>query len=90
VSELIVQATLFTLVFFISDIDLGLSVSTGQLSGLATTALVVIAVLVVTGVIAFAVPSWRRRALDWLHQAHDALQVMHDPRKFVQPTTYGP
>jgi hypothetical protein len=30
VSEMVVQVTLFVLVFFISDVDLGLSLSTDQ------------------------------------------------------------
>jgi uncharacterized protein (TIRG00374 family) len=83
-SELVVQAALFVLVFFTSDIDLGLSLDTEQLSGVATTALIVIAALIVAGAVAFAVPSVRRRVIDWIHQARDALQVLRSPRKVVQ------
>ena len=84
VSEFVVQLTLFVLVFFSSDVDLGLSLKTDQLSGVATTALIIIAALVVAAAIAFAVPSLRRRVLTWLHQARDALQVLRDPRKLLQ------
>ena len=41
-SDFVVQIILFVLVFFISDVDLELSVSQDQLSGVATTALIVI------------------------------------------------
>jgi uncharacterized membrane protein YbhN (UPF0104 family) len=84
VSEFLVELALFVLVFFISDVDLKLSVSEDQLSGVATTALIVIAALVVAGAIAFAVPSLRQRVLGWFHQARDALQVLRNPRKLVQ------
>jgi uncharacterized protein (TIRG00374 family) len=84
VSEFVVQITLFVLVFFSSDVDLGLSLKTDQLSGVATTALIIIAVLIVAAAIAFAVPSLRQRVLTWLHEARDALQVLRDPRKLLQ------
>jgi uncharacterized membrane protein YbhN (UPF0104 family) len=83
-SELVIQVVLFVLVFFTSDINLGLSLNTDQLNGVATTALIVIAAVVVAGVIAFAVPSLRQRALTWLHQARDALQVLGTPRKILE------
>jgi uncharacterized protein (TIRG00374 family) len=82
-SDFVVQAVLFVLVFFISDVDLGLSLSTDQLSGVATTALIVLAALIVAGIVAAAVPSLRQRVAGWLHQARDALQVLHDPHKLV-------
>jgi uncharacterized membrane protein YbhN (UPF0104 family) len=82
-SELLVQAVLFVLVFFISDVDLGLSVDTEQLSGIATTALVVIAVLVIAVVVAIAVPSLRQRLVTALHEARDALQVLRTPRRLL-------
>jgi uncharacterized protein (TIRG00374 family) len=80
-SDFVVQVALFLGVFFISDIDLQLSVSQDQLSGLATTALVVIAALLVAGVTAYVVPALRQRVADWLEQARDAFQVLHDPHK---------
>jgi uncharacterized protein (TIRG00374 family) len=84
VSELVVQVVLFVLVFFTSDIDLGLSLDTDQLNGVATTGLIVIAAVLVATVTAFAVPSLRQRVLTWLHQARDALQVLGTPRKVLQ------
>jgi uncharacterized protein (TIRG00374 family) len=84
VSEFVVQVTLFVIVFFLSDVDLGLSVGTDQLSGLATTALIIVGVLLVAGIVALLVPSLRARVTEWLHQARDALQVLHNPRKLLE------
>ena len=83
-SDFVVQAVLFVLVFFISDVDLGLSLSTDQLSGVATTALIVLAALIV-GRRHRRSPSRRcaKRVADWLHEARDALQVLHDPHKLM-------
>ncbi len=72
------------LVFFTSDVDLGLSLSTDQLSGVATTALIVIAVLVVAGVIAFAIPSLRHRALAGSTRPATRLAGPAGPRKLLQ------
>jgi uncharacterized membrane protein YbhN (UPF0104 family) len=83
VSEMFVQVVLFVLVFFISDVDLGLSMDTAQLNGVATTALIVIAAVVLAGLVAFLVPSLRERALGWLRQAREAMHVLRDPRKLV-------
>jgi uncharacterized protein (TIRG00374 family) len=71
-------------VFFTSDVDLELALKPGQLSGVTTGALIVVAVLVVAGGLAFAVPSLRQRTVAWLHQARDSLQVLRNPRKLVQ------
>jgi uncharacterized membrane protein YbhN (UPF0104 family) len=84
VSEFVTQVVLFLLVFFVSDVDLGLSVSQDQLSGLATTALIIFAVLVVAGAVAFLVPSLRAKARTSLLQARDALQVLRSPSKLLQ------
>jgi uncharacterized membrane protein YbhN (UPF0104 family) len=83
-SEFVVQIALFLLVFTISDVDLGLSVSTDQLSGLATTALIVIAAVVLAVGIALLVPSLRAKVLASLGQAREALRVLRSPRKVVQ------
>jgi uncharacterized protein (TIRG00374 family) len=83
-SEFVVQATLFLIVFFISDVDLGLSLDTDQLNGVATTALIVIVVLLVAAVIAIAVPSLRHRLVVGLREARDALHVLRNPRRLVQ------
>jgi glycosyltransferase 2 family protein len=84
VSEFVTQVALFLLVFFVSDVDLGLSVSQDQLSGLATTALIIFGVLVVAGAVAFLVPSLRTKARTSLLQARDALQVLRSPSKLLQ------
>jgi uncharacterized membrane protein YbhN (UPF0104 family) len=83
-SEFITQVVLFGLVFFISDVDLGLSLSTDQLSGLATIAMIVMALLVVAGVVVFFVPSLRKKVTVQLHQARDALQVLRNGSKLLQ------
>ena len=41
ISEFLVQGGLFLIAFFVSDVDLDLSVSQDQLDGLATTALII-------------------------------------------------
>jgi uncharacterized protein (TIRG00374 family) len=83
-SEFLVQITLFVLVFFTSDVHLELSLNADQLSGVATAALIGVAVLVVAGGLAFAVPSLRQRTLAWLQEARDSLQVLRSPRKLLQ------
>jgi uncharacterized membrane protein YbhN (UPF0104 family) len=71
-------------VFLISDVDFGLSLDTAQLDGVATTALIVVAVLVMAGLIALVVPALRQRVVTWLRQARDALQVLRSPGKLLQ------
>jgi uncharacterized membrane protein YbhN (UPF0104 family) len=83
-SEFVVQIALFLLVFAFSDVDLGLSVSSHQLSGLATTALIIIAALLLAVGIAFVVPSLRAKVLASLGQARQALHVLRSPHKVVQ------
>jgi uncharacterized protein (TIRG00374 family) len=84
ISELFVQVSLFLLVFFLSDIDLGLSLKTDQLSGIATTALIVVAAVIVVAAITLAVPSLRKRLRAALHEARDAMQVLRSPRKMAE------
>jgi uncharacterized protein (TIRG00374 family) len=84
VSEFIVQIGLFALVFLVSDVDLELSLSLDQLSGVATIGLIVLVALAVAGAVAAAVPSLRRRVAGWLHEARDTLQVLRTPRKLLQ------
>jgi uncharacterized protein (TIRG00374 family) len=84
VSEFVVQLSLFVLVFFVSDIDLRLTVNTDQLSGLATTALIVLGVLIVAGVVALVVPAVRAKVAQALRQARDALRVLRSPTKLVE------
>jgi uncharacterized protein (TIRG00374 family) len=83
-SEFVVQATLFLTVFFISDVDLGLSLDTRQLTGVATTAVIAVVVLVVAALVAVAVPSLRHRLVAGLHEARDALHVLRNPRRLAQ------
>jgi uncharacterized membrane protein YbhN (UPF0104 family) len=83
-SELTLQVVLFTSVFFFSDVDLGLSLDQSQLSGVATTALIVIAVVIIAIAVAWFVRPLRARLLAALQQARGALDVLRDPRKLVQ------
>jgi uncharacterized membrane protein YbhN (UPF0104 family) len=84
VSELLIQLALFLSIFFISDVDLGLSVSQDQLSGVATTALIVIGVLVVVIAVGLLVPKLRARVFEIAHQVRDALRVLRTPTKLVE------
>jgi uncharacterized membrane protein YbhN (UPF0104 family) len=84
ISEMVVQAALFLSVFFISDLDLGLSVNQDQLSGLATTAAIVLGVVAVAGVVALAVPALRKRVGIALREARDALRVLRSPSKLIE------
>jgi uncharacterized membrane protein YbhN (UPF0104 family) len=84
VSEFIVQLGLFLLIFFFSDVDLGLSLNQAQLSGVATTALIVVAVLIVAVAVAWFVRPLRARFLTALHQARSALDVLRSPAKLIQ------
>ncbi len=83
-SEFVVQVGLFLLVFSISDIDLGLSSNTDQLSGLASIALIAVGVVVVVVIVALLVPSIRSKLLLWAQQARQALGVLRNPRKLAQ------
>jgi uncharacterized protein (TIRG00374 family) len=83
-SDLVVQFGLFLLVFFVSDIDLGLEISTDQLSGLATTALIVVGALIVIAVVVLLVPAWRARLIEALRQARNAMRVLRSPTKLLQ------
>ncbi len=84
ISEFVIQVVLFVSVFFVSDIDLGLSLDTDQLSGLATIVLIALFVIVIGGLITLLVPSLRKRVKVALGQAREALQVLKSPRKLVQ------
>ena len=84
VSELLIELVLFVTLFLLSDVDLGLSVDHDQLQGIATTALIVIAVVLVACLIAVAVPSMRKRVHGWRLEAHAAIQALRSPRKLLQ------
>jgi uncharacterized protein (TIRG00374 family) len=83
-SDLVTQAALFVAVFFVSDVDLGLSVSQDQLSGLATTALIVLAVLVIAAGVSLLVPALRARVKTWLHEAREGFAVLRSPTKLLE------
>ena len=83
-SEFLVQGGLFLIAFFVSDVDLGLSVSQDQLDGLATTALIILVVLVVAACASLLLPALRTRIRTALHQARDALQVLRSPTKLLE------
>jgi len=83
VSGFILQIVLFLLLFFNSNLDLDLTVDTGDLSGVATLALITVIVIVLAGVVMFAVPSLRRRVFGLLREARDSLNVLRSPRKLL-------
>jgi uncharacterized membrane protein YbhN (UPF0104 family) len=83
VSGFILQIVLFLLLFFNSDLRLGLSLDTGELSGVATLALITVIVVVLAAVVVVTVPSLRRRLLNLLRDARDSLQVLRSPRKLL-------
>jgi len=82
-SDFVVQVVLFVLVFFLSDIDLGLSLSTDQLSGLGTVALGIIIVVIVVAAIAILVPAVRQRVTVVLDEAREAFQVLRSPARLA-------
>jgi glycosyltransferase 2 family protein len=84
VSGFVIQISLFLLVFFWSDVDLGLSLDTDDLSGLATIALIAVGVILVLAVLVIAVPALRHRALDMLRRARTAAAVLRSPTKLLQ------
>src|SRR5262249_21131655 len=84
VSEFVVQLALFLSIFFISDVDLGLSVSQDQLSGVATTALIVVGALVLAVTIGLLIPKLRARIFETARQVRSALHVLRSPTKLAQ------
>jgi uncharacterized membrane protein YbhN (UPF0104 family) len=83
-SEFVVQFGLFLLVFFFSDVNLGLSLNQKQLSGVATTALIVLAVVVIAIGVVWCVPKLRKKLLTALQQARGALVVLRSPSKLLE------
>ena len=80
----VVQILLFLGLFLSSDLDLDLTTDTGEVSGLATVALIVIAALVIGCVVAMAVPAIRSRVVKAARQARAALRVLKSPTKLMQ------
>jgi uncharacterized membrane protein YbhN (UPF0104 family) len=84
ISEIVIQAVLFVLVFSISDVELRPSTNTDEMSGVATTALIVIGALIVALVIALCVPKLREWVRKQLRDARAAMAVLRSPRKLAQ------
>jgi uncharacterized membrane protein YbhN (UPF0104 family) len=84
VSGFIVQITIFLVLFFASDLDLGLSTDTSELSGLGTIVVIVIVVVVICAVLVLVIPALRRRVLDAVREARDAMRVLRSPTKLLQ------
>jgi uncharacterized membrane protein YbhN (UPF0104 family) len=83
-SDLITQAGLFVAVFFVSDVDLGLSVKQSQLNGLATTALIVLGVLILAVIVSLSVPALRAKVKTWAREAREGLGVLRSPAKMLE------
>jgi uncharacterized membrane protein YbhN (UPF0104 family) len=84
VSGFIVQIGLFLGLFFVSDLDLALSLDTGELSGAATIALIALGALVVAAALVALVAPLRRRVVSVYRQARVALGVLRRPTKVLQ------
>ena len=84
VSGFVVQIGLFLVLFFTSDLHLGLSTDASSTSGAATIVLIALAVIVVAVAVVLLVPALRRRVLGVLRQAGDALRVLRSPRKLLR------
>jgi uncharacterized membrane protein YbhN (UPF0104 family) len=84
VSGFIVQILIFLVLFFASDLDLGLSTDVSGMSGAATVVLIALAVLVVGVVVVLAVGPVRRWAVTAYHHAVSALRVLRSPSKLLQ------
>jgi uncharacterized membrane protein YbhN (UPF0104 family) len=84
VSGFVVQILLFVVLFFGSDLDLGLSTDVSGTSGLATVALLVLAVVVLAGLVVAVVAPLRRRLVAVWRQAAGALRVLRSPSKLLQ------
>jgi uncharacterized membrane protein YbhN (UPF0104 family) len=82
--EFIVQLSLFFAVFFISDVNLGISVDQSQLKGIATTALIVVGAIILAVIIGFAIPKFRTRMTVSVGQAREALHVLRSPAKLLE------
>jgi uncharacterized membrane protein YbhN (UPF0104 family) len=84
VSGFVVQIAIFLLLFFESDLRLGLSTDTSSISGLGTIVLIAIAVVVVGVIVVVAVAPLRRRVVAILRQATAALRVLRSPSKLLR------
>jgi uncharacterized membrane protein YbhN (UPF0104 family) len=82
-SQTIIQISLFLLVFFASDVDLGLSFDPDQLSGFATIVMIVLAALIVGVLLVILVPSVRKRITTPFRHMQEALEVFRMPGKVL-------
>jgi uncharacterized membrane protein YbhN (UPF0104 family) len=82
-SQTVIQISLFLLVFFASDVDLGLSFDPDELSGFATIVMIVLAALVVVVLLVILVPSVRKRIATPFRHLQDALDVFRMPGKVL-------
>jgi uncharacterized membrane protein YbhN (UPF0104 family) len=83
-AQFLVQLVLFLSIFFISDVNIGLSVSQDQLNGVATTALIVLGTLVLLVGIGLLIPKVRARIFETARQVRSAMNVLRSPTKLVQ------
>jgi uncharacterized membrane protein YbhN (UPF0104 family)/tRNA A-37 threonylcarbamoyl transferase component Bud32 len=84
VAGFVVQILLFLGLFFWSDLDFGIDVSTDDLQGVATIALIALVVIVVACIIVLAVPKLRARLVATLRKGRQALTVLRSPTKVMQ------
>jgi uncharacterized membrane protein YbhN (UPF0104 family) len=84
VSGFIVQVAIFLVLFFTSDLDLGLSLDLSGTSGAATVVLIALVVIVVAVVVVLAIAPLRRRVVGAYHHAVSGLRVLRSPTKLLQ------
>ena len=82
-SQTIIQISRFLLVFFASDVDLGLSFDPDQLSGFATIAMIILAALIAAVLLFILVPSVRERITAPFRHMKESLEVFRMPGKVL-------
>jgi hypothetical protein len=86
VSGFIIQIGLFLLLFFGSDVSLGLTLDSepGDPSAMLTIALIAIVAVVVAVLVVLFVPSVRERVVRWRDETRESLRVFRSPQKMLQ------
>ena len=84
VAGFVVQIVIFVSLYFSTDVDLGLTTDTSDLSGFSTILLISLAVVVVAIGVALAIPAVRRRVVAMLRQAKSVFRVLRSPRRLLQ------
>jgi uncharacterized membrane protein YbhN (UPF0104 family) len=85
VAGFVVQIALFLSLFFLSDLDFGLSWSLDDLSGVGTWVVVlIVAAVVVAVLVVWLVRPVRARLVAAVQQARTSLRVLRSPRKLLQ------